>query len=78
MIDFSNIFGTQGQVFDAFFKTFAVLGSVMYLVYAVIILKQTSVMLRALEEEWGGLIRFISFMQLMLALVLVVLSIVLL
>lgn len=74
MIDFTNLFGGEQTIFAALFKSFAVLGSIMYLVYAIIIIRQTTVMLRALEESHGGFIKAVSWLQLFVAIVLIILA----
>jgi len=69
-----DIFSTNSSIFDVLFKLFAVVISVLYLIYALIILRQSRLMLRAIDENEGGVIRFVSFLQILLAIFLIVLS----
>lgn len=69
-----DIFSTNTSLFDLLFKLFAIVISVLYLIYALILLRQTRVMLRSIEESGGVAIRFISFLQVLLAIFLIVLS----
>ena len=69
-----DIFSTNSSIFDVLFKLFSIVLSVLYLVYAFIVLRQSRLMLRAIEETGGGIIRFISFLQILLAIFLIVLS----
>lgn len=69
-----DTFSTNGSVFDLLFKLFAIVISVLYLIYALILLRQSRLMLRAIEESGGVAIRFISFLQVLLAIFLIVLS----
>lgn len=74
MIDFTRLFGSEHVVFGVFFKSFAVIGSVMYFVYAVILIRQTAVMLKALEEAYSPFIRVIAYFQLLLAIIMIILA----
>lgn len=74
MIDFTRIFGPEHVVFGLFFKSFAVVGSVMYFVYALVLTRQTTVMIRSLEEAHTGFIKFISYLQLIIAILLFILA----
>ena len=58
-----------------FFKAFAVILSFLYLIYAVVILRQTQVMNRTLTIGRSPLILFISFLQIVFGVVLVILAI---
>ena len=58
-----------------FFKAFAVLLAFLYLIYALVILKQTQVMNRSLNENGNGFITLVSFVQLIVGLILVILAI---
>jgi hypothetical protein len=58
-----------------FFKSFAIIFSFLYLVYAIVVLKQTQVMNTTLTVGRNGLISFISFLQVLIGLLLVVLAI---
>lgn len=74
MIDFGRIFGEQRIIFGVFFKSFAVIGAAMYLIYAIILIRQTGVMLRAVEEGHPTVIRAISYLQLIIAVVMIILA----
>ena len=69
-----NLFSSDGEIFTLLFKLFAVVISVLYLIYAFIVFRQTKLMLRAIEESSGGFIRFISFFQILVAIFLIILS----
>ena len=65
---------TSQLLFELFFKAFAVLSSFMFLVYAIVVLRQTQVMNRTLITLYGTVYIFISIVQIILALFLIVLS----
>ncbi len=69
-----DLFSTNSSIFDLLFKLFSIVISVIYLIYALIVLRQSRLMLRAIEETGGVAIRFISFLQILLAVFLIVLS----
>lgn len=69
-----DIFSTNTSLFDLLFKLFSIVISVLYLIYALIVLRQSRLMLRAIEEIGGAVIRFISLLQILLAIFLIVLS----
>jgi len=69
-----DIFSTNASIFDVLFKLFSIVISILYLIYALIVLRQSRLMLRAIEETGGVAIRFISFLQILLAIFLIVLS----
>mgnify|MGYP001577700320 FL=1 len=69
-----DIFSTNASIFYVLFKLFSIVISVLYLIYALIVLRQSRLMLRAIEETGGAVIRFISFLQILLAIFLIVLS----
>lgn len=69
-----NLFSNNQSIFDFLFKLFAVVLSILYLIYAIILVRQTGLMIRAIEETGGGVVRFISFLHVILAVVLIVLS----
>ena len=69
-----DIFSTNASIFDVFFKLFSIVISFLYLIYALIVLRQSRLMLRAIEETGGVAIRLISFFQVLLAIFLIVLS----
>lgn len=74
MQQFLELFSTNGAIFDLLFKLFSIVISILYLVYALIVLRQSRLMLRAIEETGGGVIRFISMIQILIAIFLIVLS----
>lgn len=57
-----------------FFKAFGVLFAFMYLIYAIVIVRQTQVMNRTFKTEYGTLLLIISFIQIVFALILIYLS----
>ncbi len=61
-------------VFDLLFKLFVEVGSVLYLIYALVLYKQTKLMLRAIEESGALIIRAASFLQILFAIFLIILS----
>lgn len=69
-----DIFSTNSSIFDLLFKLFSIVISILYLIYALILLRQSRMMLRAIEETGGAAIRFISVLQILLAIFLIVLS----
>lgn len=71
----NNILSTTGLgVFNLFFKCFAIVFSIIYFLYAVIIFKQTRVMTKTLESKSNYLIVLISFFQMITALILLLFS----
>jgi hypothetical protein len=65
-------------VIDLFVKIFAITLSVLYILYAIIVERQTRVMNRTVQSSAGPLITSISLIQVMAAIVLLIISIVLL
>lgn len=59
-------------------KSFMVVFSVIYAVYAIIVLKQTRVMVTTIEDLNGGIFLFISFFQMLVTLGLVFIALLLL
>lgn len=74
MKELLNLFSTNRSIFDLLFKLFAIVISILYLIYAFIVLRQSRLMLRAIEETGGTAIRFISIIQVFLAIFLILLS----
>lgn len=74
MEQFFDLFSTNRAVFDLLFKLFSIVISILYLIYTLIVLRQSRLMLRAIEETGGGIIRLISFVQVLLAIFLIILS----
>jgi len=65
----------SGQnIFSLFFKTFAVVFSILYLIYALVIYKQTQVMTETLESERNTLILLISLIQIIIGIILLLVS----
>lgn len=65
------------SLFVLFAKAFAVLFSFLYLVYAVVMTRQTQVMNKTFHTRYSGLLLFISFFQILLAFILIFVSFVL-
>jgi len=61
-------------LFNFFFKAFAITLSFIYLIYAVVIFRQTQIMLRTLIFKNNGVISLISFIQIILAVLLIILA----
>ena len=59
------------SIFELFFKSFAVLFSVSYLVYAIVITRQTQELNKTFTSKDAGFLIFISAIQMLLGLVLV-------
>lgn len=74
MIDFGRLFVGDSVLFSTFFKAFAVIGSVMFFIYAIVINRQTTVMLRTLREPHTGFVRVVSYLQMLVSIVLIVLA----
>jgi len=71
-VDFSD-----DQFFVLFFKSFAVLFSVSFLVYALVIVRQTQIMNNTLTTKLSPFLYAVSLIQVVLALLLIVFSLVL-
>ena len=65
----------SNELLYLFLKAFAVLFSVSYLVYAVIITRQTQIMNKTLTTKSSGILLFISFLQIIFAIILIFVSI---
>lgn len=76
-MDVANLMTTfSGLGFiNLFFKAFAILFSLMFIIYAIVISKQTQVMSRTLKDNNAGLFGFVSFIQILVALGLFLLSV---
>jgi len=60
-----DIFFSEGLFsFQSIFKAFLILGSVFYLVFAFLVLKQVNVTNHTVKTSEGGLFRFISILNL--------------
>jgi hypothetical protein len=64
----------SNELIYLFLKAFAVLFSVSYLVYAVVITRQTQSMNKTFTTKSSGILFFISFLQIVFALVLIFVS----
>lgn len=73
-MDFSQLLSNQ-NVLSFFFKAFSWVFSVIYLLFTLVIYKQTQTMNKTLTTHWGNLIVFISFLQIILALIIILLVI---
>lgn len=66
----------NGSIIIGFFeKAFALIFSTMYLLYAVIISKQTDTMNKTLESSNNKVLYFVASLQITLGLILIILSI---
>lgn len=74
MINFQNI----GQYLQLLEKGFFVLGSLIYLVFAIVIIKQTTVMTKNVHDKFNPILIVFSFLHLAFSLLLVFLTITLL
>ncbi|MBP9690583.1 hypothetical protein KBD81_00730 [Candidatus Woesebacteria bacterium] len=73
----ANIFiDPTGQgFFYLFFKAFAVLFAVSYLVYAIVITRQTDLMNKTFTTKNSGLLFAVSFFQIVFGLILIAVSV---
>lgn len=62
---------SSASIFELFFKAFAVLFSVSYLVYAIVITRQTQELNKTFTTKNAPILLFISGIQIILGLVLV-------
>lgn len=65
---------TDLNILNFFFKAFAVVFSLMYVLYSVVILKQTQIMIKTIESDSSSFILLISIVQLFVALLLLLFS----
>lgn len=68
---------TGSDIFNLFFKVFSLVFSLLYLIYAIVIYKQTQVMTRTLITERNSLILFVALVQIALGILLILGSILL-
>lgn len=66
---------SQEKVTNLFFKSFIIVFSLMYLVYSLVIYKQTQVMLKTISGKNYKLILVVSGIQIIIAIFLVLFSI---
>jgi hypothetical protein len=77
MQQFLDLFSISNTaIFILFAKAFAVLFSVLYLVYALVMVRQTQIMNKTFQTAFSGVIFFISLLQVVFALILIFVSIV--
>lgn len=71
----TNIFSSTTALISFFFKSFAVVLSAIFLIYALVLLNQTNVMTRVIKLKDTKLFMIISMIQVILAFVLFILAI---
>jgi hypothetical protein len=57
-----------------FLKGFAILSCFIYVIYSIVLLRQTRVMVKTVEDVNGGVFLFISLLQLIISFILLFLS----
>ncbi|OGK16230.1 hypothetical protein A2774_04570 [Candidatus Roizmanbacteria bacterium RIFCSPHIGHO2_01_FULL_39_12c] len=62
------------EIFNLFFKTFSVVFSILYLLYSLVIYKQTQVMTRTLITKSNSLIQFFALLQILFGILLLTVS----
>jgi len=73
-----NLFTSDSNtILILFFKAFAVLFSAMYLLYAILLTRQTQIMNRTITTGSAGVLLALSAVQIIFALILIFVSIVL-
>ena len=75
-MDFTQLadFFSGEHIFGLFFKTFAVVFSILYIIYSIVILKQTQIMTKTINTGNNSLIRLISLLQIGIGIVLLFFS----
>jgi len=73
-IDDIIAFLTVDNLVHFFFKAFALLFSFMFLIYSIVVYKQTQVMIKTIESSRSGFIIFVSFIQIIIGIALVILA----
>lgn len=71
----TNIFSSTSSLISFFFKSFAVVLSAIFLIYALVLLNQTNVMTRVIRLKDSKVYFIISMIQVILAFVLFILAI---
>jgi hypothetical protein len=66
------------EIVTFLFKAFALVLSVIYLLYAIVVSKQTEIMNRTLESKSNYILFFVASLQITLAFILIILAIFLL
>jgi len=72
-MDFSQLLNNQ-SLLNFFFRSFAYVFSFIYLLFVIVIYKQTQVMNRTLTTKWGSYIIFLSLLQIVAALIIILLA----
>lgn len=72
LLDLFTISNTE--IFILFAKAFAVLFSFLYLVYAVVMTRQTQVMNKTFHTNYSGFLLFVSALQILFAFILIFVS----
>ncbi len=67
-------FFQPSNLFSLFFKAFAITLSFIYLIYAIVIYRQTQIMLRTLIVKNNQIILIGSFIQIIIAILLILLA----
>ncbi len=67
-------FFQPSNLFSLFFKAFAITLSFIYLIYTIVIYRQTQIMLRTLIVKNNQIILAISFIQIIIAILLILLA----
>ncbi|NMB84145.1 hypothetical protein GYA28_02545 [Candidatus Roizmanbacteria bacterium] len=67
----------NGDIVYLFFKAFSLIFSFMYFIYALVIYRQTQIMNKALDTERKNIFSSISFLQLTVALIIILLALLL-
>jgi len=70
MFDFLN----NQSLLSFFIKAFALVFSIIFLLFTVVVYKQTQTMNKTLSTSVGGVIVSISFLQMLIALIIVLLA----
>lgn len=66
---------TGTQIIQVFFKIFAIFFSIVFLVYSIVVFRQSKIMNQTFTTKNAYLIRAISFFQLLLSILLVIIGI---
>jgi len=73
-----NLFTSDSNtILVLFFKAFAVLFSLMYLLYAILLTRQTQIMNRTITTRSAGILLALSAVQIVFAVILIFVSVVL-
>ncbi len=73
-MDFSQVFSNE-NIFRFFFKAFAIFFAFLYLLYAIIVQRQTQVMHATVRSPAGSIILSLSLIQIILGVALVIMAI---